>query len=91
LPIVHNALAGLERFKDTGAVIVGNCESIFYHRKDLERFEPYIESLANIMTDPVLWKKLHKKSIATAAKYSWQRVVKECWVPLIEGEKCLTL
>jgi len=85
LPIIHNGYAGLSRFKDTGLVIDNYPGSMFFDGMKSNALAPYIDAGVKILSDPELWMQQSRVSLAKAAQYSWDEVVKKYWVPLIEA------
>ena len=83
LPIIHNGYAGLGRYRDTGVLIDNYPSSMFFGGVRMDVMDQYIKATRKLLKDPVMWRELSQASLAKAQNYSWSKVVKERWLPLI--------
>jgi glycosyltransferase involved in cell wall biosynthesis len=83
LPLIHNGFAGLERFNNVGIYIP--CQMGSRLINGFNKFDPFIDMTVELLSNPDLWKRLSIKSLSEVQKYTWQNIVKEQWIPLIES------
>jgi glycosyltransferase involved in cell wall biosynthesis len=84
LPVIHNGLAGLAKYNDTGIVIPGDPSSIYSNNDAATKLAPYVGATLNLLRDPELWQELSWLSIKKAIQFRWENIVEEHWLKLLK-------